>query len=113
MIDGFIQEGLGRGVATKRRRPLILTSLSKMVSAAAFTSATNPCWSRAIAGRRIALSAAVGEGADPRAAATAAISIKRRVKEARIRSPSAVRLQASNPCPNYVNVVTWKYFTRW
>jgi len=42
-----------------------------------FTSATNPCWSIAIAGRRIALSAAVGEVLDPRAPETPAISIKR------------------------------------
>src|ERR1700737_2223250 len=83
------------GSRTKRRRSLILTSLSKMVSAAAFTSATNPCWSRAIAGRRIALSAAGGEETDPCAPATAAISIKRRVKEERIRSSSARRLQTS------------------
>src|ERR1700720_2045995 len=83
------------GSRTKRRRSLILTSLSKTVSAAAFTSATNPCWSRAIAGRRIALSAAVGEETDPCAPATAAISIKRRVKEERIRSSSARRLPAS------------------
>src|SRR6202023_2646330 len=55
----------------------------------------NPCWSRAIAGRRIALSAAVGEETDPRASAAAAISIRLQVKEARIRSSSARRLQTS------------------
>ena len=52
---------------TKRRRSLTLISSSKTASAAAFTSATKPCWSRAIAGTRIALSAAAGEAPDPRA----------------------------------------------
>jgi len=46
-------------------------------------------------GRRIALSAAVGEVLDPRTPATEAISIRRRVKEARMRSSSARRLQTS------------------
>src|SRR5262249_9748719 len=74
---------------TKMRRSLILTSSSNIASAAAFASATTPSSSSMIAGTRTTFSAVVGGVSDVRPLVVDEISVKRRVKEARMHSSSA------------------------
>jgi len=89
LIDGFFEKRPRVGIANEQPPVLDLDIMVENDVGGGVHIDDKPVLVDCDRGRRIVLSAAVGEVLDPGAPATEAISIRRRVKEARMHSSSA------------------------